>query len=331
TFGTLINYYRTGDYAFFTMGREMAAHRRDYDQNHTQNPLAKRSGGQAYEKGFFHGNFSPPTPSHTWVHGLLLNYVMTGDEGSRESALEVGEFIKRQHPETWDGQWGSRILGWQIEGLMNLYNYLGDAQYVTLAKSSILRWDFQDNAIGEGGLDGVVPNQAWTVPHAQTWMHAIVLNAICKYYLNTFDPQVLPCIQRLGDFMATQVVFQAPAGPDSNRSLARVWEQVGPNNYQNNPSGHHVWVTSAALSWASLCTRNPLYMAVAEDLYGSVARYHQTSSSDATPRDYNDPASYSLIAFRMHMFPNAETKIMSNIALWGQPYLIAKSLWDQNF
>ncbi len=325
-FGVMINWFRTGDYAFFDMARDMATHRRDYDQNHTTHPSSSRRGGQMYEKGYTHGNYNAPEASHTWVHGLLLYYIMTGDEGAYESALEVGQFYERMQPQNWSGWWGARILGWQLEGLVNLYNYIGDQTYLTKAQQTMNRWITLDNQVS--GPDGLVLNPGWSTPHAQTWMHAIVLNALCKYYLASWDQGAIDIVNKMAVRMRDDVIKDAPTGPMTSRSVGTVWRRMDDQTYRQNPSVHHTWVTSQALAWSSIVFFDPSYMNAARSLYASVTRYHQESEANAgNPRNYNDPSTYSPIAFRMMNFPNSETKIMSNIALWGQAYHCANALW----
>ncbi len=327
-FGVLINYWRTGDYAFFDMARDLCAHRRDYDQCHTTHPSSPRRGGQSYEKGYTHGNYNAPEPSHTWVHGLLLYYVTTGDEGAFESALEVGEFYARTAPENWTGWWGSRILGWQLEGLMNLWNYVGKQQYLLQAQATVQNWEQLDQA---DGLDGMHANPGWSTPHAQSWMHAIVLNAISKYYINSYDQSAVPIIKRMADWFRDDVVKDYPTGPPNSCTTATVWERVGDatNGYRANPSTHHTWATAQALSYASMVFFDQTYYDTAQALWNSVARYHQIQEQySQTPRDWTNPGTFSPVAFRMMNFPNSETKIMGNIILWGQAGLASRCLWE---
>ncbi len=316
-FGVLINFFRTGDTAFFDMGRDLIAHRRDYDQNHSTDPSAIRRGAQSYEKGWFHGNYTSPAPSHTWVHGLLLYYVMTGDEGCREAALEVGDFIGRESPETWDGLWGARILGWQLDNLVHLWNYTGDISYLQQALQACLRWDTLD--LANGGT-GFVPNNGYASnPHAKVWMHTIVLSAIGKFYLATKDPLVLPIINRLANWLVNHGLSTAPGGPPSSFTVGKVWT-LATMNWNDIPSTHHAWGMSDALAYAAVCLGKQSLYDLSEQLFEGVSRYHQISASDNSPRDLNDPTGFSLISMKMLGYPNSESKILSNIGLWGHAF-----------
>ena len=317
-FGVLLNWYRTGDYEFFDIGRDMAAHRRDYDQYHSQMPGDSKRGGQFYEKGWTHGNYSQPTPSHTWVHGMLLYYVMTGDEGSREAALEVGEFIMNQHPENWDGFWGSRILGWQLEGLCDLYNYLGDDDYLSLAQATAQNWANLEQQNGGGGF---VVNLGYAAnPHAQTWMQMIVFNALAKYFYVSSDFSVLAVMDRMASWYLAEVIHTQPMGPVHARPVGKVWRRVAPG-YHDIPSVHHGWVTVEALANATFCLGRFDCFNTGLAFWESMTRFHQASAGDHSDRDYANPATFSPIAYRMFQYPNSESKIHSNLARWGHAML----------
>ena len=123
------------------------------------------------------------------------------------------------------------------------------------------------------------------------------------------------------------MVKQLPVGPSNARTLGIVWGRAA-DGYHAEPSLHHLWVTIDALSYGALAVGKPEYMAAASSLWECVTRYHQEQSSATTIKNYDSPSTYSKIAFRMQMYPNAETKIMSNIALWGQAYPMTKAIWD---
>lgn len=321
-FGVLVNWFRTGDYQFVDIGRDLAAHRRDYDQDHSQDTQDAYRGGQFYEKGWFHGNFTEPTVSHTWLHGLLVHYVMTGDEGSREAAIQTGDFIMRTHPETWGGLWGSRIPGWALEGLVNLWNYVGDPAYLTVAQATIANWTQIEQA--QGG-HGCVINNGYSNPHAQTWMQMIMFNAMAKYFYATGDVSVRPVMNRMADWYLNECFEAMPGPPWSSSPVVRVWERVAPG-YHSDPSVHHGWVTSAALTNAAACLIREDCAIAALSVWRSLTRYHQVSAATTGLFDYDDPNSWSVIAYRMFGFPESESKIHSNIALWGHAGMWLASL-----
>jgi hypothetical protein len=316
--GVLINWYRTGDYAFFDIGRDMAAHRRDYDQYHSRDSQDNSRGGQFYEKGYFHGNFGEPEQSHTWVGGMLLYYAMTGDEGSREAAMEAYGFIQRHHPEQWDGWWGARIPGWNLENLVDLYNYIGDPAYKNLAAATAAQWGVVELQHGGGGYV-LNPGYGPGNEHAEVWMHSIVMNALAKYYLIEADPAVLPAINRMATWLVNDGIANVPSGPMTARGVAKVWTDWTPTS-QTGASIHHCWGVIEALSNAALCTQNVNYFNMAGLLWESTTRYYQGTQTSGG-QNYNSATTFCPIAYRMMGYPNSESKIMSNIAKWGHAYL----------
>jgi hypothetical protein len=316
--GVLINWYRTGDYAFFDVGRDMAAHRRDYDQYHSRDTSDPSRGGQFYEKGHFHGNFGKPEQSHTWVGGLLLYYAMTGDEGSREAALEVASFLMRANLHNWNGWSGARILGWNLENLVDLYNYVGDPAYITRASATADRWNDLDLQNGGGGFV-LNPGYGAGNEHAEVWMHSIVMNALAKYFYATADGSVLPSMARMASWMCNSCIATMPSGSMSSRTVARVWTDWAPT-FQADPSIHHCWGVIEALANAALCTQNFAYFTMADTLFESTARYFQGIQPPG-PMNYTNTSSFCPIAYRLVGYPGAESKIMSNIAKWGHAYL----------
>lgn len=314
----LLNWYRTGNFAFFDIGRDMATHRRDYDQYHSKSPSDPSRGGQFYEKGWFHGNFAEPQQSHTWVHGLLMHYALTGDEGSREAAIECFTFIQNHHPELWDGWWGARILGWDLENLVDLYNYIGDPAYLSLAGATAQRWIVIE---AQNGGQGYVVNPGYgTNPHCEVWMHTIVTNALVKYWMITGDPATKQAVIRMANWYLNACIAQFPTGSPNARSVGKVWTDWAPSGWHQAASVHHSWGMIEALSNAAYCSGNIAYWSVAKDFFESTTRYYQGTTNDAS-QNYNLQTSWNAIAFRMLGYPNSESKIMSNLGRWGHAFL----------
>ncbi|MEZ6194128.1 MAG: hypothetical protein R3F20_00125 [Planctomycetota bacterium] len=310
----MLGWFRTGDPAFLDVGRDLVWHRRDYDQLHTTDPSAQRRGGQFYEKGYHHGNFTAPAVTHNWVEGLLLHYLATGDEGSREAALECGEFVLRQHLENWNGWWGARMPGWALEALVHLWNHVGDAQYLVGADGIVDAWNAAEAANGSMGY--VINPGYWGMPHAQSWMHGIMLGALGKYYISTGDADALVTMDRVATWFLTDVVETLPSGPSNQRTLARVWERLAPG-YQADLSRHHVWSIVHGLSYAALCLNDLVYLGAADSLFQSATRYWQESAGTTAPQNWNDPQTWDPITWKPAQFPTTETKALGNIGLWG--------------
>ena len=109
-----------------------------------------------------------------------------------------------------------------------------------------------------------------------------------------------------------------------------VWERFdGTSNWDG--SSHHKWATVEALSYGAIALHRADLMQSARMIFESVTRYHQSSAGDTAPTDYTDPSTFDRIGFKTAQYPASETKVMSNMALWGHAFLAADALWDGTF
>ena len=132
----------------------------------------------------------------------------------------------------------------------------------------------------------------------------------------------------MADWFVNETLVEIPEGPSNARPVGKIWGRSGPGDFHQDISVHYMWPTVQALTYAAVCLGDNDLMTLASEYFESVTRYFQVSAGDWNDKDYNDPSTYSPIAFRMMQYPNSETKIMSNIALWGQGHMAARLLWD---
>lgn len=298
-FGVLLEFLRTGDPRFFERGDIMAQHRRDIDQDHGTESKHKLRGGQFYEKGYWHGNYYFPTPSHTWLYGSILHYLLTGDEGSREVAELGREFLVRQHLERWEGLYGVRIPGWTADNFLTLWWIFGKDSDLDHAEAIIRR--FEELETSKYGAKGYVMNEAMKPVSEQPWMLNIMFNPIARHALLTQKTEFRPLIDRMLKLFRTRCLkFQNGGRPTV------VYRQIMPDG-ATEPAIHLAWPMASSLALGAYVTGDPAIADEARRLFEGVARY---------PQEYGEGAP-SPIAFRMMNYPNAESKIYSNIALWG--------------
>ncbi|MGE0449743.1 MAG: hypothetical protein AB7Q29_09185 [Vicinamibacterales bacterium] len=104
-------FLRTGDRRWWALMQDLAAHVRDIDIYHTGQDKAAYSGGmfwhtyhyrdagrathRAYPRGAADVPGGGPSPEHCYTTGLLLDYLMTGNEASREAVLGLADWILR--------------------------------------------------------------------------------------------------------------------------------------------------------------------------------------------------------------------------------------------
>lgn len=314
----LLNWARGGDYGFFDTGRDMAWIRRDYKQNHSTSTAEFWRGAASYEKGWWAGNYRWGEQSHTWIHGVLLHYVLTGEEASREAAIECAEYQVRNSPRYWSGQWGARIPGWAIECLLDAWNYLGNQAYLTEAQAGIDR--FRQIEVQQGSNGYVIdPATAYSsgstvIPaNCAPWMHNIFFNAAARYSACTGDLQFVPFLNRMRDWFTGQVLVPA-SGTSSALRVPGVHSSWAPG-WSGGESLHLVWPMIESLTWSFVLTGdNATYMAAA-GLFDVITRFHQAPVASTVNMDA--PNTWSAITFHMNQYPGTESKILGNALRWS--------------
>jgi len=208
--GILLGYWRTGDYRLYDKGRDMAAFRRDYAQNHSTTTDEWWRGAQFYEKGWWHGDDFTGQQSHTWLQGLLLHYAMTGDEGSgrrRSSASTSSCGIRRvrgpaggaSHPGLVDRGARRRI---QLSGQSGLARGRRAGRRPVPAARDRGRCSRLPSRSGEYSA------------HRQALDGNIFFIAAAKYVKASGDLQYLPFLQRMRNFFVnTCIIPQSGSAP----------------------------------------------------------------------------------------------------------------------
>ena len=325
----MMAWVRGGNYELYDIARDMAWHRRDYDQNHSTDASEDWRGCQFYEKGWWHGNFVNGQASHNWIHGVLLHYVTTGDEASFEAALEGQDYLLRHSPGNWTGYWGSRILGWSVANLVDLYNYLGDPAALGEARAGCQ--NFEQLELASGG-NGYISNPGAN-QQAIPWMHSICFKAIARYTIISTDLSFLPVLQRTRDWLASCVHLSTPT-PQAQMGMPYITkEYFPPQNGQpavhQGTNAHHGIYLAETMAISALLWRQSVDVDRAWLLYEYQARFHQKGSGQWC--DFDDPNDYSVIAARMMMYPNAESKILGGLLNSFPTYLFMRSWLDGSF
>jgi hypothetical protein len=136
----LLNYLRQGDPGFLEMGTTMARHRIDVDQIWSDKVSPAFRGLTRYEKGYtnIHGGvkdgYYKPIPSHVWVSGAVLYYMLTGEEKAKECALrtamglELRQVNRFKDKPSADDQ--PRSSTWAILALCSVYDLTADKKYL---------------------------------------------------------------------------------------------------------------------------------------------------------------------------------------------------------
>ncbi|MFH1751451.1 MAG: hypothetical protein ABH821_00720 [archaeon] len=221
THGSMANFYRTNDYELFLISRELAEHRFTIDQFHNGNLPRRAVDGFAgvYEKGYWHGDYKEPNPSHTWIQGLLEYYVLTGDEEAREAATLTGDnYLYTRYWTDFKNEWGdgpgdyacnpeTRVPAWSIEAFTEMYFLTADSKYLEMSEKiidSVIECEQEDG--GQGFILYDHPNEG---SQSQAWMHALLVQAIGKHQLarlqaseyGELDSESVALMKRISDWL----------------------------------------------------------------------------------------------------------------------------------
>jgi hypothetical protein len=310
-----------GNYGIFDRARDMAAFRRDYGQNHSKDPGEIWRGAQFYEKGWWHGNYVAGQNSHNWILGLCLHYVLSGDEASREAALENIDFLLRDPPQNWNGMWGSRIPGWQIDNLVNAHNLIGHP--TALIEAGLGVGNFEQHELAGGGL-GYHLNPATNPPSTDPWMDNIFFIGAAKYVIASKTTNYLPFLGRMRTWFKNTCITM-PSGPFGAIRLPDVYYLWAPGA-PGTKSVHLSWPMIEALSYSAVIQNDPSDLFYAAVLFESATRYWQCGAG--TIVNAYDPASWSWISFRPLGFPNSESKALGNVMQWGGAHMAVRAYFE---
>jgi hypothetical protein len=139
-YGTLLQFYRTGDTCWLNVHEPLARHVTDIDIYHTDRDRAAYNGGLFWHtdhyrdaatsthRTFTRLNATPgdrsygggPGNAHNYTTGLLGHYYRTGDEGAQGAVLGLADWVIAMD----DGR--QHILGWVDDGPTGLASYNGE-------------------------------------------------------------------------------------------------------------------------------------------------------------------------------------------------------------
>lgn len=299
----VLGFARTLDPRFLDAASALIAWRRDMGQNHSTDEREYWRGANVYEKGWRHGDLRPGEVSHSWTHGLLLWYALTGDEGAYEAGREAADFALRSAPGDWTGWWGSRIPGWNIHMLVDAATYLGDKRALPEARRGIARFaEFERSTGGHGCV--INPADKRTSP----WMECIFFTAAARYAAASGDAEPIDLLRRQRNWLVGSTLVERSGLVPNTYSH---WAPSGPTE----PSVHLVWPLIEVLTWSALLGIEPSDGERATRLFDALVCHWQ--SKDGTRL----AEACSPVTFRPGMFPGTESKTLGNLLLWGAPHL----------
>ena len=199
-YGAYWEFLRGGDPAWARWGAAAARHLADVD---TVNCFTTPScvGLQALHMPAHLGGYLPPLfrskvngtrgiPSHTWLEGALLHYLLTGDEGVRDSLARTADWLLR--PERLDHYEFSAVreAGWHLIHLSTLAAATGDPRARNGA-AIVVRRILEKQDSGGAWTRMLTSGHCWCgYPHCRgniAFMVTVLLSGMKRYHDLTRD------------------------------------------------------------------------------------------------------------------------------------------------
>ena len=206
-YGAYWEFLRGGDPAWATWGAAAARHLADVDTvNCFHEPACV--GLQPLHMPAHLGGYLPPLfrskvsgtrgiPSHTWLEGPLLHYLLTGDEGVRDSLSRTADWLLR--PERLDHYEFSAVreAGWHLIHLSTLAAATGDPRALNGA-AIVVRRILEKQDAGGGWTRMLTSGHCWCgYPHCSgniAFMVTVLLSGMKRYHDLTEDAAVAESI-----------------------------------------------------------------------------------------------------------------------------------------
>ena len=231
----LQEFLRGGEADFFRWADEAARHLVDVDTNHanggetpidTQYIHSVGHVGKYYPDGYRESAmfFAMTMVSHTWVEGLFLHALLTGDPRSRESALKVSLNLAGETLNDFDFT-NCRESGWHLIHLFAAYRATGRRVFVNAARIIVDRVLERQRA--SGGWDRLmVPGHCHCDPPRHTgnagFMVGILMVGLKRFHEVTGDIKVADSIVRAAGYcidtmwVPERATFRYTCCPESN-------------------------------------------------------------------------------------------------------------------
>jgi hypothetical protein len=201
-YGFLLEYLRGGSERYFTLGWQAAWHLVDVDTCHYHDDPAMVGRqhlhslghvGNYYPDGFLPGAIEREWMSwdHTWVEGLYLYALLTGERRLWETATRTVAILTGADLNDYDFT-NCRDCGWPLRHLIGAYQATGRRQFLNGA--SIIVERVLERQRPSGGWERLMPNHCKHVPPRHMgnagFMVGVLLAALKRFHEETQDEAV---------------------------------------------------------------------------------------------------------------------------------------------
>lgn len=333
-YSMLLHYVRTGERKLFDTAVEMVKHRYDVDQYHGDR--TDKQGNHVYINGMsfyeIDGHADPSVcmnnpsrismNSHTWNGGLVLYYLLTGDQKAWEAAVENGiaaSALLAKLSETLScADAELRQETWPILNLVNLYRADGNPEYLRVAKNiAVNRVLYREQEVGKRGNFGRQTCDLQAGKSEASVMLAYSIDPLIQIHHETQDPQIASLIVRMAEYTKNMFLFGGDTNDEGQyRPLQSlfIWYEDRPNEGKGEPVKNLFWAD--LFSYAFRITKESKYLEWARQAFRDGMFYYTMLGGT-----YVDPSSRARIGFIDGGFPNSESKVHGWMGRTNQVYL----------
>lgn len=344
SYGMYLQFMRTGYLPFANLARIMARHEIDLDIYHTNLDGTAFNYQKDWESRPSHddpGNtFGGGRPSHTWVQGYALHWLLTGDPRGRDAFEEIIEGVRQYVYESFNGEGHVdtneiRIQGWLTENLVALWRINPEATLATTnygpktipqAIKDIVQnvFDREQAAGGQGFVyagDSTFPDPNLREP----LMNCYFIEPAARAYEEVFAgrdqvyaDQLLNLVTRM-----TRFLMSVTYGGDTNgaglyrpRQLPYTIDIRGTNGEGQIP---YLLMASNAAGFCYLHGQGTAFLDYARKAFRDYIRYMGAASPDT----YTDPALRTPTCYNSNIYVDTESKVHGWSSRYGMYYLTA--------
>jgi hypothetical protein len=152
-------------------------------------------------KGHGYNGFDP---EHMTLDDVYECYLLTGDPVALDALHSAGEaMLTWRYVMSGGNLFSSRIVGWTLRALVQVYRATGDRRYLDAAADMVAR---ADSERGRGPVKylrklGPDPRRLPDKQSEAPWMVAVAMHGLAAYWYETQDPVVPPMLRDLTSFV----------------------------------------------------------------------------------------------------------------------------------
>lgn len=342
-YGMYLQFMRTGLLDFADAARVFAKHELDFAIYHTG------ADGQAYnyQKNWEsrpsddgpENEFGGGRPSHTWLQGYALHWLLTGDPRGKDGYQELGEGIRQYVYESFNGEGyintrEIRIQGWLTENLVTLWRIDPEMAFETGSYgtksipaavkdvlASVLHFEAAD---GSGGYVYVGEDPDPDTNMRQPLMNCYFLEPAIEAYEELFsdsDPdyasQLFGLITRMTDWLIS-VTYGGTTNSRGQYLPGQIPYMVDIRlSSQTEGQPPYILMAANAASFIYLKSGNPSYRSYARNSFRDYVRYIGVADGDS----YIDPHERTAASYNSSVYVDTESKVQGWGNRYGQFYL----------